>query len=213
MGTPMGWLMLSSMVFNVNGVTLIHITLSKKSQFRPVVLATFLTGSILGYGTGAYQQTATSSARETAIHVRFSPRGHCTQLIEETIAQAKKSILVQAYGFTSLPIADALIAAHQRGVEVSILVDRSQVKSKYSQLKHVMRQGITVAVDKVSGIAHNKVMIIDDAYVLTGSFNWTKAAETRNAENLLLIRDAKLNGIYTAEWEKRAAKALAPELD
>jgi len=145
--------------------------------------------------------------------VRFSPRGHCTQLVEETVAQAKERIWVQAYGFTSSPIADALIAAHQRGVEVKILVDRSQVKSKYSQLKHVMKQGITVAVDKVPGIAHNKVMIVDDAYVLTGSFNWTKAAETRNAENLLLIRDAKLNGVYAAEWQKRAEKALAPELD
>ena len=185
----------------------------KKSQLRPIVLATFLTGSILGYGTGAYQQTTTSSAHGTAIHVRFSPRGHCTQLVEETIAQAKERVWVQAYGFTSLPIADALIAAHQRGVEVKILVDRSQVKSKYSQVRHVMQQGIIVAVDKVPGIAHNKVMIVDDAYVLTGSFNWTKAAETRNAENLLLIRDTKLNRIYAAEWQKRAEEALAPELN
>ncbi|MEL6606986.1 MAG: phospholipase D family protein [Bacteroidota bacterium] len=186
----------------------------KQSLFQPLILATFLTGGILGYGTGAYQQSASVfSTNETAIHVRFSPRGHCTQLVEETVAQAKERIWVQAYGFTSSPIADALIAAHQRGVEVKILVDRSQVKSKYSQLKHVMKQGITVAVDKVPGIAHNKVMIVDDAYVLTGSFNWTKAAETRNAENLLLIRDAKLNGVYAAEWQKRAEKALAPELD
>lgn len=184
----------------------------KKSLFKPLILATFLTGGVLGYGTGAYQQTS-SSTNETAIHVRFSPRGHCTQLVEETIAQAKERILVQAYGFTSLPIADALIAAHQHGVEVKILVDRSQVKSKYSQVRHVMKQGIAVAVDKVPGIAHNKVMIVDEEYVLTGSFNWTKAAETRNAENLLLIRDTKLNGIYAAKWHERAAKALIPELD
>ena len=184
----------------------------KKPSFQPLILATFLTGGILGYGTSAYQQTTPFSTNEPAIHVRFSPKGHCTQLVEETVAQAKERVLVQAYGFTSLPIADALIAAHRRGVEVKILVDRSQVKSKYSQLRHVMEQGIAVAVDKVAGIAHNKVMIIDDAYVLTGSFNWTKAAETRNAENLLLIRDTKLNDIYTAEWKKRAAKALPPEL-
>ena len=184
----------------------------KKSSFQPFILATFLTGGILGYGTGAYQQTTPFSTNETAIHVRFSPRGQCTQLVEETIAQAQERVWVQAYGFTSLPIADALIAAHQRGVEVKILVDRSQLKSRYSQVRHVMKQGIAVAVDKVSGIAHNKVMIVDDAYVLTGSFNWTNAAEERNAENLLLIRDVKLNGIYTAEWKKRAAKALPPDV-
>lgn len=188
---------------------------TRKIKFKPIILASLIVGGILGYEVGHYHQSTSAalSTHEAVIQVRFSPGGRCTQLVEETIAQAKKSILVQAYGFTSLPIADALIAAHQRGVEVKILVDRSQLKSKYSQLRHVMKQGIAVAVDKVSGIAHNKVMIVDDAYVLTGSFNWTKAAETRNAENLLLIRDPKLNEIYSAKWHERAARALIPELD
>lgn len=71
-----------------------------------------------------------------------------------------------------------------------------------------MAAGIPTAVDKAIGIAHNKVMIIDDEYVLTGSFNWTTAAEKRNAENLLLIQDPHINQLYRANWQKRASKAI-----
>ena len=187
----------------------------KKTKRKPTILIAFIIGGILGYEAGAYHQAAPAallSTPEATIQVRFSPGGRCTQLVNETIAQAQKRVLVQAYGFTSPPIAEALIAAHQRGVNVKILVDRSQLTGKYSQVRQVMKQGISVAVDKVPGIAHNKVMIIDDAYVLTGSFNWTKAAEKQNAENLLLIKDTKLNSIYAAKWQERAKRALAPEL-
>jgi phosphatidylserine/phosphatidylglycerophosphate/cardiolipin synthase-like enzyme len=59
----------------------------------------------------------------------------------------------------------------------------------------------------VSGIAHNKVMIIDDMHVLTGSFNWSQAAATSNAENLLLITDKEINQLYTANWIERAKHA------
>jgi len=74
-------------------------------------------------------------------------------------------------------------------------------------VRHVAEQGVFVAVDGVPGIAHNKVMIIDDHYVLTGSFNWTKAAEKSNAENLLLIKDTKINEIYKTAWHQRAEQA------
>ena len=90
-----------------------------------------------------------------------------------------------------------------------MLVDSSQVASGHNQVRYVMEQGIAVAVDKVPGIAHNKVMIIDDHFVLTGSFNWSQAAETRNAENLLLIKDPKTNEIYKAAWYRRAREATA----
>jgi phospholipase D len=183
--------------------------LSKKRKTKSALLAAWLLGGILGHEVSSYryaEQAALTSAG-AVIQVRFSPGGHCTQLIKETIAKAQKTILVQAYTFTSLPIADALIKAHQKGVVVRILVDRSQLASKYTQVRYVAEQGIFVAVDSVPGIAHNKVMIIDDHFVLTGSFNWTKAAETSNSENLLLIKDTKINKIYKEAWNRRAEQA------
>ena len=184
---------------------------SKKSQPRRTLLAALLLGGIIGYETATYfpAEQAPLFAEHAAVQVRFSPGGNCTQWVEEVIAKAQKNILVQAYSFTSSSIAEALIAAHQRGVAVKILVDRSKLTGKYTQVQRVVDQGIAVAVDKVPGIAHNKVMIIDNDYVLTGSFNWTQAAETRNAENLLLIRGEEVNHIYRTNWELRASKASA----
>jgi phospholipase D len=182
---------------------------------KSIILVALLVGGISGYEAASYryaEQAALTSAN-AVIQVRFSPKGNCTQLIREAIAKARKTILVQAYSFTSPSIANALIAAHQRGIEVRILVDRSQLTGKYTQVRHIAEHGIAVAVDQAQGIAHNKVMIIDDDYVLTGSFNWTRAAEKINAENLLLIRDTTTNGIYKAAWYRRAAYAQVVEIE
>jgi len=141
------------------------------------------------------------------IEICFTPGGDCVQLVERVIGQAAHQILVQAYFFTSPRIAQALIAAHNRGVVVKMLVDRSQLDKKQVQLKKLVSSGIIVLVDKVPGIAHNKVMIIDDWYVLTGSYNWTRGAEYKNAENLLLITDKNTNQVYRRNWEQRAQQA------
>lgn len=168
---------------------------------------------IAGYYRGttyAHDPQATIVGTASAsIQVRFSPNGRCLEFTEAAIAKAQKSILVQAYGFTSASIVEALIKAHERGVSVQVLVDRSQLKAISTKVHLVAAKGIPVFIDVVPGIAHNKVMIIDDDYVLTGSFNWTDAAEKRNAENLLLVKDSRLNEIYRANWKKRAAKARA----
>lgn len=189
----------------------------KSSTSRPlaIILTSLLIGGLAGYEIASLQYTtqATYASEHAAIQVRFSPRGNCTRFVENTIAKAQKAILVQAYAFTSAPIADALIAAHNRGVKVKILVDRSQRAGRYTQVPRIARVGIPVSIDKVPGIAHNKVMIIDDQYVLTGSFNWTQAAETRNAENLLLINDPTTNSIYKTKWQERAKNAQAWEIN
>jgi len=185
-------------------------TARRKPKSRFTLLAALVLGWIVGYETATYlpdPQVQLLSPHEAAVQVRFSPGGHCTQLVEAVIAKAQEVILVQAYYFTSAAIADALIAAHQRGVTVQVLVDQSQLTYKQSQVKRLVAQGIAVSVDKVAGIAHNKIMIVDEDYVLTGSFNWTQAAEARNAENLLLIQGKDVNQCYKMNWEQRASKA------
>ena len=78
-----------------------------------------------------------------------------------------------SYGMTSPTIADALIKAHERGVKVRILLDKSNLKDKWSKRSVLVDSGIDVGIDEVSGIAHNKVMIIDEETVITGSYNLT----------------------------------------
>jgi len=119
-----------------------------------------------------------------------------------TISQAKTEILVQAYSFTSAPIAKALVDAPKRGVHVQIILDRSQRKERYSSADFTAHAGIPTYIDAAHSIAHNKVMVIDKLVVITGSFNFTKAAEGKNAENLLVLRSKELAEGYIYNWEK-----------
>lgn len=110
-----------------------------------------------------------------------------------------------AYSFTSALIAKAIVDAHRRGVHVEVILDSSQRSEKYSEADFLHNMGIPVRIDAKHQIAHNKVMVIDGQTVITGSFNFTNAAEEHNAENLLVIRDKALAEKYTANWQVHAA--------
>ena len=141
---------------------------------------------------------------EPQIEVYFSPDGGCTDAVVRAIAQARKSILVQAYSFTSWPIARALVAAHKRGVDVRVILDESQRTEDHPSADFLRHSGIRTLVDARHAVAHNKVMVIDGETVVTGSFNFTRAAEESNAENLLVIRDKALAAKYSANWHSHA---------
>jgi phosphatidylserine/phosphatidylglycerophosphate/cardiolipin synthase-like enzyme len=145
------------------------------------------------------------------IEIYFSPHGGCTDAVVEQVDHAETSILVQAYSFTSAPIAKALVDAHNRGVEVHVILDASQETEKYSSADFLVHAGIPTLVDHEHAIAHNKVMVLDGNTVITGSFNFTKAAEEHNAENLLVIRDAAIAQQYTANWQAHASHSRAYE--
>ena len=118
------------------------------------------------------------------------------------IGNAKTDIYVQAYSFTSAPIAKALLSAFKRGVKVEAMLDKSQRTAKYSSATFLANVKIPTYIDDKHAIAHNKIIIIDSSTVITGSFNFTKAAEERNAENLLVIRSKDLAKLYMDNWTK-----------
>jgi phosphatidylserine/phosphatidylglycerophosphate/cardiolipin synthase-like enzyme len=143
------------------------------------------------------------------VQIRFSPQGGCTDAVVAALAAARSSIFVQAYSFTSVAIAAALLAAQRRGVNVHVILDRSNLGEKYSELTFFRNNQVPVLVDAAHAIAHNKIMVIDAAVLLTGSFNFTTNAELHNAENLLVITDPTLALIYTANWQAHAAHSRA----
>ena len=135
--------------------------------------------------------------------VYFSPHGGCTDGIIKELNHAKSTVLVQAYIFTSAPIAKSLLNAHKRKIKVEIILDKINIaKKSYSSAAFFFNQGIPVKIDSAHTIARNKIMIIDGETVITGSFNFTKAAEENNAENLLIIHDKKLADLYTKNWQE-----------
>jgi phosphatidylserine/phosphatidylglycerophosphate/cardiolipin synthase-like enzyme len=118
-------------------------------------------------------------------------------------------VLVQAYSFTSAPIAKALVDAHRRGVQVHVILDSSQRTEKYSEADFLRDSEIPTLIDAQHAIAHNKIITIDDYLILTGSFNFTKAAEEKNAENLLVINDPALARQYLDNWHVHEAHSQA----
>jgi phosphatidylserine/phosphatidylglycerophosphate/cardiolipin synthase-like enzyme len=135
----------------------------------------------------------------------FVPNGvNCEALLVNAINATQKSLLIQAYSFTSAPIAKAVARAHERGVKVSVVVDKSQVSEKYTSATFLKNAGIPVVIDSQPAIAHNKVMIFDASSVFTGSFNFTSSAANRNAENGILIHgDNNIARAYTKNWQIR----------
>jgi len=143
----------------------------------------------------------------TLAQVCFSPKGGCTEAIASQIDKATSEILVQAYSFTSAPIAKALVDAHKRGVKVEAILDKSQKSERYTSATFISNAGIPTYIDSKHAIAHNKIVIIDKETVITGSFNFTKAAEEKNAENLLIIKTKDLAKLYIDNWYKHKEHA------
>lgn len=142
-------------------------------------------------------------SRGERIRVLFSPGGGCTDAIVREIGRARNSVDVQAYSFTSAPIAKAVTDAHARGVKVRIILDKSQRTERYSSATFLKNHDVPVFIDDEHAIAHNKVILIDRKTVITGSFNFSKAAEERNAENLLIIEGRPdLASAYTENFEE-----------
>lgn len=165
---------------------------------------------------GDYSRYRDSSARETAPPARaeslngahavvaFSPNGDATNLVVSAIDHARHQILVQAYSFSSKPIIKALDRAKDRGIDVEIILDHSNLHERYSGLGRVVAHGIPVWIDTTVRIAHNKVMIIDGRDVITGSFNFTSSAQKVNAENVIDIENVPaLARDYIADWRWR----------
>lgn len=140
--------------------------------------------------------------------VCFTPRENCAEQITNAIDQAQKSILIQAYQFTSKPIAQSLIRAKKRGIDIRVILDESQVSSKYSVINELFRQKIPIYIDYKPAISHSKIMIIDEQKIITGSFNFSDAAQQRNAENLLIITgDPPLVEQYIENWKDRKSQS------
>jgi phospholipase D len=173
-----------------------------------------LFGIIFGISAGfGYQEyygigTWNSAPIETQdINVCFTPPKGCGSLIAKEIQTATKSIHMHAYGLTSNAIIHQLQEASKRGVRVKILLDSSNFTENKDISYRLKSAGIAIFEDKISGIAHNKIIIIDKTKVITGSFNFTEAADKRNAENILLVNDEKIAAFYVNNWINRKQKA------
>ncbi|MDP1905259.1 MAG: phospholipase D family protein [Pseudomonadota bacterium] len=153
------------------------------------------------------------TARGT-VQVAFTPGDSAATLVIEALRKAKRQVLVQSYSFTHKDIAQALVDAQRRGLDVQLIADPVQhQRGATSLVAWLGEQGVPVWLDGEHAAAHDKVMVIDngmaDAAVITGSFNFTHAAQYRNSENLLLLRgNPALAEAYAANWRRHRIHSL-----
>jgi len=132
--------------------------------------------------------------------VYFSPNGGCTDAVLNWILKSNSEILVQAYSFRSSSITQAILEAHKRGVKVQIILDKSERSEGLTPAAKLVNAGIPVYLDGIHAVANNRIIIIDKEVVITGSFNFNKASEEMNAENLLILKSKELSTIYRNNW-------------
>jgi phosphatidylserine/phosphatidylglycerophosphate/cardiolipin synthase-like enzyme len=148
----------------------------------------------------AWSPPMSAGAQQWAVY--FSPQGGATEAIVRAVDEARISLHVQAYTFSSSAIVKAINAAHHRGVLVKVILDQGQLTDKFSALPSLLAARVPIWIDAAHQIAHNKIMIIDGETVITGSFNFTRSAEYYHAENLLVIRDKALADRYEANFQE-----------
>jgi phosphatidylserine/phosphatidylglycerophosphate/cardiolipin synthase-like enzyme len=157
--------------------------------------------NLLG-GAKSQPSAAQSLDAKASIEVGFSPGG-AEALVLREIAAARQSIDMAAYSFTSPTIAKALVDAQKRGVQVRAVLDKSQLSERYSGATFLANAGVPVRIDSRYAIMHNKFLVIDGQTVETGSFNYTKAAAEKNAENAIVIRgEPSVAKSYATEWKR-----------
>lgn len=146
-----------------------------------------------------------ASALETSgpITACFTPGDDCRAVIVREIDRASRSLTVQAYSFTEPSIIDAILRAQSRAVTIAVALDRRALTERGGGANRILSAGIPLAIDATPKIAHNKVMVIDSATVITGSFNFTRAAARDNAENVVIIRDPAIARAYAGNFSRR----------
>jgi phosphatidylserine/phosphatidylglycerophosphate/cardiolipin synthase-like enzyme len=142
-----------------------------------------------------------SAAQAEVVGIYFTPPSDVAAAVIEVIDNSKSEVLVQAYGFTHNGIAQALLRAHARGVQVKVLLDAKTDSTNRYVTELLQAQQIPLRLDGGHAIAHNKVIVVDAELVITGSFNFTNSAQTRNAENLLVLKSSGLADSYKANWQ------------
>ena len=145
------------------------------------------------------------------IQTYFSPSDRGLPSLLEAIATSDASVDVLAFSFTDDATAQALIDLHQQGVAVRVIMETRSIRGTGSEYATLEEAGIHVTADGNCYVAHNKVMIIDDQIVVTGSYNFTASAEKNNDENLLIIDDPELARYYSIEFERLWNEARNPQ--
>jgi phosphatidylserine/phosphatidylglycerophosphate/cardiolipin synthase-like enzyme len=147
--------------------------------------------------------TATTTVNIPSVRATcFSRVERCDVLLISLINRANRSVYVAVYSFTRDSLATALISAKERGVEVRVVIEKERAYEQGSEYPRLKSAGVDVRLDGNPNLMHHKFMVIDGYIVVTGSYNWSTAAEDRNDENIVVIFDRDVAQRFVQEFER-----------
>jgi phosphatidylserine/phosphatidylglycerophosphate/cardiolipin synthase-like enzyme len=190
----------TDMYFHNNN--LLHIVSTPLAENYTTEFEEMFTDDHFGEDIGAATPNPQLDIAGIPVENYFSPDDGVSKRLVELLNDAQKSIHFLAFSFTSDPLSKAMIARARAGVEVSGVMEEAQVKSNAgSDYDRFQQAGLDVRLDGNSHNMHDKIIIIDEKIVITGSYNFTSSAEKQNDENVLIFFDSQLAKEYLQEFE------------
>ena len=135
-------------------------------------------------------------------HAYFSPGPDCRVAIEQAMETALDELLICVFTISDDRLSDAIQRAHRNGLTVRVLSDNEKMDDRGNDIERLAASGVNVRIDRSPEHMHHKFMVVDGQTVLTGSYNWTRSAETRNEENLVVLDDPILAGRFAEKFER-----------
>lgn len=126
------------------------------------------------------------------VEIYFSPKDKTASRITQILHNAKNYIYIPAFLITHKDIANELILAKQRGIDVRVIIDANSTNTRNSKHVILRQNGILLKTENYAGKLHSKTMIIDDEYLIIGSMNLSNSGENKNDENTVIIKNTKL---------------------
>jgi cardiolipin hydrolase len=137
-----------------------------------------------------------------ASEVYFSPGKACKNRIISLLDAARSTVDVCVFTISDDDISGALFAAHARRVRVRIITDNDKANDRGSDVETLLDKGVAVVKDRTSNHMHNKFALIDQAYVVNGSFNWTRSASKYNNENITVVSTPTMIASFSRKFEE-----------
>ncbi len=138
--------------------------------------------------------------RDIEIKNYFCPEDECAEKVKEELGKAKRSISFMAFSFTNQGIANVLLLKKLENISIQGVMEARQV-TKDSVFQQLQYQGVDVIKDGNPRNMHHKVFMIDEETVVTGSFNPTGGGDSRNDENIVIIKDKDIAEKFLKEYK------------
>lgn len=186
---------------------------------RSTLLVGWGAALLVGMALGWQLPIRGDSFQSRGVQAYFSPDGGTERALANLIRESREEVLVAMYTMTNSDLGEALETAAANGRRVRVLLDDTEARNRYSQARDLAKGSVELRRVRMplgpeddpemgeNPKFHHKFMVVDGRTVVVGSYNWTRGAESRNAESTLVLQSPKLAQHFRAEflaaWEGR----------